>query len=89
MNGDKEVMLTDHKLRVFSFSTGRRECPEVLLGSTMTTMLLARLVQGFTWELPFNESRDDLKENFHDLAKAKPLLALAKPRLTNHLYPSS
>ncbi|KAD6796048.1 hypothetical protein E3N88_06944 [Mikania micrantha] len=56
---------------------------------TMTTMLLARIVQGFTWELPLNEPLDDLKGNFHDLAKVKPLLALAKPRLANHLYPSS
>ncbi|KAD6796049.1 hypothetical protein E3N88_06945 [Mikania micrantha] len=89
MNGDKEVMLTDHNLHMFSFGTGQRGCPAVLLGSTMTTMLLARLIQGFTWELPLNEPHDDIKENFHDLAKAKPLLALAKPRLANHLYPSS
>ncbi|KAL8233948.1 hypothetical protein R6Q59_020048 [Mikania micrantha] len=89
MIGDKEVMLTDHNLHMFSFGTGRRGCPAVLLGSTMTTMLLARLIQGFTWELPLNESRDNLKENFHDFSKAKPLLALAKPRLANNLYPSS
>ncbi|KAD6796050.1 hypothetical protein E3N88_06946 [Mikania micrantha] len=89
MSGDKEVMLNDHNLHMFSFGTGRRGCPAVSLGSTMTTMLLARLIQGFTWELPLNEPHDDLKENFHDLTKAKSLLALAKPRLASHLYPSN
>ncbi|XP_071728063.1 valine N-monooxygenase 1-like [Rutidosis leptorrhynchoides] len=87
MNGDIEVVLTDHDLRMFSFSTGRRGCPGVLFGTTMTIMLIARLVQGFTWELPPNESHVDLKENLHNLWKAKPLFALAKPRLPHHLYP--
>ncbi|XP_076950537.1 valine N-monooxygenase 2-like [Bidens hawaiensis] len=73
MNGDKEVVLSDHNLRMFSFGTGRRGCPAVSLGSTMTTMLLARLVQGFTWESPPNEPHVDLKENLHDLAMDKPL----------------
>ncbi|GJW84000.1 MAK10-like protein [Tanacetum coccineum] len=75
------IRVRDHNLRMLSFSTGRRGCPGVLLGSTMSVMLLARLVQGFTWELPPNEPYVDLKENLHDLAKAKPLLALAKPRV--------
>ncbi|KAI3776916.1 hypothetical protein L1987_46707 [Smallanthus sonchifolius] len=88
MNGDKEVVLTDHNLNTFSFGTGQRGCPGMLLGSTMTTMLLARLVQGFTWELPPNEPHVDLKENLHDISKAKPLLALAKPRLPDHIYPT-
>ncbi|KAJ9555983.1 hypothetical protein OSB04_010597 [Centaurea solstitialis] len=43
-------------------------------------MLLARMVQGFTWELPPNEPHVDLKENLQDLMKAKPLFALVKPR---------
>lgn len=88
MKDDTEMVLTDHSLKMLSFSTGRRGCAGVLLGTTMTIMLLARLVQGFTWELPSNESHVDLKENLHDLTKAKPLLALVKPRLPHHLYPT-
>ncbi|PWA42559.1 hypothetical protein CTI12_AA544450 [Artemisia annua] len=83
-----EVVLTDHKLHVFSFSTGRRGCPGVLLGTTMTVMLLARLIQGFTWELPPREPLVDLKENMQNLWKAKPLFALVKPRLPHNLYPA-
>ncbi|KAK9053987.1 hypothetical protein SSX86_025062 [Deinandra increscens subsp. villosa] len=88
MTSGKDVVLTDHNLHTFSFSTGPRGCPGVLLGSTMAIMLLARLVQGFTWELPPNKPLFDLEENFHDLAKAKPLMALATPRLPHHLYPT-
>lgn len=86
LNGDQEVVLTDHNLHMFSFGTGRRGCPGVLLGSTLTVMLLARLLQGFTWELPPDEPSVDLTENLQNLWKAKPLLALAKPRLPHHLY---
>ncbi|KAJ0735260.1 putative tryptophan N-monooxygenase [Helianthus annuus] len=88
MKGNKEVVLTDHNLHTFSFSTGLRGCPGVLWGSTMTTMLLARLVQGFMSELPPNERGVDLNENLHDIAKAKPLVALANPRLPQHIYPT-
>ncbi|GJV64294.1 valine N-monooxygenase 1-like protein, partial [Tanacetum coccineum] len=89
INGDNEVVLTDHNLHTFSFSTGRRGCPGVLLGTTMTVMLMATLVQGFKWELPPNESHIDLDENLHNLGKAKPLMALAKPRLPHRLNPTS
>nr|GEX88604.1 valine N-monooxygenase 1-like [Tanacetum cinerariifolium] len=86
MKSDNEVVLTDHNLDMLSFSTGRRGCAGVLLGSTMSIMLLARLIQGFNWELPSNELHVNLKENLQDLSKAKPLLALAKPRLPHQLY---
>ena len=44
MTGGNEVVLTDYNLQMLSFSTGRRGCAGVLLGSTMTAMLLARMV---------------------------------------------
>ncbi|KAG6399611.1 hypothetical protein SASPL_141092 [Salvia splendens] len=37
-----------HPVTVFNLLTGLRGCPAVKLGSTMVTMLLARLIQGFT-----------------------------------------
>ncbi|KAL6967828.1 phenylalanine N-monooxygenase [Sarracenia purpurea var. burkii] len=81
-----DVVLTDPELHVFSFSTGRRGCPGVTLGSTMTAMLMARLLQGFTWELPPTVSKIELNESADALILAKPLLALAKPRLAKNLY---
>nr|KAJ0217607.1 hypothetical protein LSAT_V11C300146270 [Lactuca sativa] len=85
----KQVVLSDNDLRMLSFSTGRRGCPGVALGSTITTMMLARMVQGFSWELPQNESGVNLVENHDDLALAKPLVVIAKPRLPHYLYPKT
>ncbi|KAL0393104.1 UNVERIFIED_CONTAM: Isoleucine N-monooxygenase 1 [Sesamum radiatum] len=84
---DSEVLLVDHELRMISFSTGRRGCPGIVLGSTMTTMLLARLVQGFNWTAPPNgPSNIDLAESKGDMVKATPLIAHAVPRLEPHVY---
>ncbi|KAI7732838.1 hypothetical protein M8C21_022166 [Ambrosia artemisiifolia] len=84
----KQVVLTDNELRMLSFSTGKRGCPGVVLGSTITTMFLARMIQGFAWERPYNESETILVENHDDLHMAKPLVAIAKPRLPQYLYPN-
>ncbi|KAL0393133.1 UNVERIFIED_CONTAM: Valine N-monooxygenase 2 [Sesamum radiatum] len=78
----------DHELCMLSFSTGRRGCPAIVLGSTMTNILLARLIQGFSWSAPPNGSNNtvDLTESKGDLSMAKPLLARAIPRLEPHVY---
>ncbi|KAL2247184.1 UNVERIFIED_CONTAM: Valine N-monooxygenase 1 [Sesamum indicum] len=87
VNKDSEVVLMDHDLRMISFSTGRRGCPGVVLGSTMATILLARLIQGFNWSPPPNApSNIDLVESEGDLLMAKPLIAYAIPRLEPHVY---
>ncbi|CAI9299809.1 unnamed protein product [Lactuca saligna] len=83
----KQVVLSDNEMRMVSFSTGRRGCPGVVLGSTITTMMLARMLQAFTWEVPHNESGIKLVENQDDLSLAKPLLVVAIPRLHQSLYP--
>ncbi|KAG5541745.1 hypothetical protein RHGRI_021540 [Rhododendron griersonianum] len=81
-----DVILTDPDLKMLSFSIGRRGCPGVTLGSTMTTMLMARLLQGFSWEVPPTVSKIELKESAKDLFLAEPLLAKARPRLDETLY---
>ncbi|KAE8721596.1 Tryptophan N-monooxygenase 1 [Hibiscus syriacus] len=78
---DEEIDLTETELKFLSFSTGRRACMGVALGSAMTVMLLARLVQGFSWRVPPNEAEIDLSESKNDLFLAKPLHAMATPRL--------
>ncbi|XP_047953761.1 tryptophan N-monooxygenase CYP79A68-like [Salvia hispanica] len=80
------VLLVDHDLRILSFSTGRRGCPALELGSTITTMLLARLIQGFSWKQPLDANTIDLVESVHDLSLAKPLIAHAVPRLDSQIY---
>ncbi|KAL5722853.1 phenylalanine N-monooxygenase [Ranunculus cassubicifolius] len=86
-NGASNVELSEPELRFVSFSTGRRGCVGVQLGSAMTVMLLARLLQGFDWSAPEGESGIELSESTHDLFLAKALHAHAKPRLSPHLYP--
>ncbi|WRX11978.1 Cytochrome P450 - like 10 [Theobroma cacao] len=88
-DGSMCVDLTETDLRFISFSTGRRGCMAVALGTAMTVMLLARLLQGFTWRVPPNEASIDLSEANDDLFMAKPLQALGQPRLPAHLYPAN
>lgn len=86
LNEEGEIGLVDHELNMLSFSTGRRRCPGVVLGSTMSTMLLARLVQGFRWGPPLGTQSVDMAESVHDLTLAKPLIAHATPRLSSQIY---
>ncbi|GLT61736.1 hypothetical protein SLA2020_344200 [Shorea laevis] len=86
-NNGAKVELKESELRFISFSTGRRGCPGVTLGTSITVMLFARLLQGFSWEVPPNQSKIDLSEAGDSLSLAKPLVALAKPRLQKNLYP--
>ncbi|XVF81977.1 hypothetical protein PTKIN_Ptkin16aG0005900 [Pterospermum kingtungense] len=85
-DGSNQVDLTETELRFISFSTGRRGCMGVALGTAMTVMLLARLIQGFSWRVPPNKDRIDLSESETDLFLAKPLHALTQPRLPCRLY---
>ncbi|KAG2394332.1 Isoleucine N-monooxygenase [Vigna angularis] len=55
--------------------TGRRGCPGIMLGTTMTVMLFARLLHSFSWTVPPNASRINLAESHHDILLANPLVA--------------
>ncbi|KAF7843774.1 isoleucine N-monooxygenase 1-like [Senna tora] len=86
-NGSKEntnnvgLNLTDPNLRFVSFSIGRRGCPGIMLGTSMTLILFARLLHFFTWSVPPNVSTIDLSVSENDLSLAMPLVATVKPRL--------
>lgn len=82
------VQLTEPDLQLISFSTGRRGCMGVPLGSAMIVMLLTRLLQGFDWSLPPSQTSIDLSESANDLFLAKPLHLQAKPRLPTYVYKS-
>jgi phenylalanine N-monooxygenase len=55
----------------------------VTMGTTMTVILLARLLQGFTWRKPSGVSSITLIESCEGTALAEPLVLHAQPRLTN------
>ncbi|KAG6683111.1 hypothetical protein I3843_13G154200 [Carya illinoinensis] len=82
-----ELGLAEPELRFITFTRGRRGCMGGTLGTLITLMLLARLLQGFKWSIPPNNNMEkiDLTEN-DQLFLAEPLQAYAEPRLPPHLY---
>ncbi|KAJ1261741.1 hypothetical protein BS78_09G054500 [Paspalum vaginatum] len=88
MMNQPDVLLTEPDLRFVSFGTGRRGCPAVSLGTSVTMMLFARLLQGFTWSKPPSVRTIELKESTTNLTLAEPLFLQAQPRLPVHLYAS-
>uniref|UniRef100_A0A0E0KMR2 Tyrosine N-monooxygenase n=1 Tax=Oryza punctata TaxID=4537 RepID=A0A0E0KMR2_ORYPU len=80
------VVLAEPELRFVSFSAGRRGCPAVSLGTSITMILFARLLQGFSWSIPPGANRIELQESVTSLQLSKPLVMQAKPRLLLHLY---
>ncbi|KAM7489659.1 hypothetical protein LguiB_027143 [Lonicera macranthoides] len=81
-----EVALTESEFRLLSFSSGRRGCIGVLLGSTMTTMLLARLLQCFTWSAPATVDTPicDPRKNPNDLRELLVLGSGTHPSTGNY-----
>lgn len=66
------------------FGAGRRGCPGWALGLLSVQLQLASLLQGFYWLAPPNF---DIQDKFGIMTtKAKPLAALASPKLPPHLY---
>ncbi|CAN6304476.1 unnamed protein product [Urochloa humidicola] len=83
---DGVVVLAEPDLRFITFGTGRRGCPAVSLGTSFTMVLIARLLQGFSWTKPPGVDTISLQESPTSLALAAPLVLQAKPRLAAHLY---
>ncbi|KAL5571438.1 hypothetical protein UlMin_021035 [Ulmus minor] len=75
--------------KILPFSAGKRKCPGAPLGVTLVLMALARLFHGFDWAPPMGLRPGDIdtKEVYGmTMPKAQPLMALARPRLADHLY---
>ncbi|KAK9124730.1 hypothetical protein Sjap_014332 [Stephania japonica] len=79
------VLLTETDLRFISFSTGRRGCPAVELGTEITMMLLSRFLQGFNWSVPHGTSLVDHLKSVDSTSQS--LILHAEPRLAAHVYP--
>ena len=74
------VLLTKPGLRFISFSSGRRGCPGISLGTSITMMLFARMLQAFTWTKPVGVKNISLQEGNASLALLEPLVLQAQPR---------
>lgn len=75
--------------KILPFSAGKRKCPGAPLGVTLVLMALARLFQSFDWAPPEGmrpEDIDTIEVYGMTMPKAQPLMAVARPRLADHLY---
>ncbi|XP_030540913.2 cytochrome P450 703A2 [Rhodamnia argentea] len=75
--------------KILPFSAGKRKCPGAPLGTTLVLMALARLFHSFNWSPPDGlrpEDIDTAEVYGMTMPKARPLAAVARPRLPEHLY---
>ncbi|KAG5579350.1 hypothetical protein H5410_049977 [Solanum commersonii] len=75
--------------KILPFSAGKRKCPGAPLGVKLVLMALARLFHCYDWSPPNGVKHQDIDTNEvygMTMPKAKPLMAIAKPRLPAHLY---
>ncbi|KAI0530574.1 hypothetical protein KFK09_000118 [Dendrobium nobile] len=68
----------------FPFGSGRRICAGISMAERMVLYSLASLLHSFDWKMPQGITEMDLSEKFGIvLKKAKPLVLLPVPRLSN------
>ncbi|GFY90205.1 cytochrome P450, family 703, subfamily A, polypeptide 2 [Actinidia rufa] len=72
--------------KILPFSAGKRKCPGAPLGVVLVLMGLARLFHCFDWTPPPHEDIDTDEVYGMTMPKAKPLMAIARPRLAAHIY---
>ncbi|XP_031737864.1 isoleucine N-monooxygenase 1 [Cucumis sativus] len=84
-DGTVELGISEPTLRFITFTRGRRGCPGSSLGTNITMMLFARLLQGFSWTLLPKFTKTDLPQT-NELSLSKPLHLHAKPRLSHDMY---
>ncbi|KAG0469507.1 hypothetical protein HPP92_016207 [Vanilla planifolia] len=84
-----EVDVKGQDFELLPFGSGRRMCPGYALGIRVIHSSLASILQGFHWRLPDGIRPDQISmEEVFGLSTPKkiPLVAVATPRLSDHLY---
>eukprot|EP01018_Ginkgo_biloba_P040754 Gb_24787 [translate_table: standard] len=76
----------NNEFEMIPFGAGRRGCPGASLALCIVNIVLARLLQSFSWSLPLGKVIDMREAAGLTIPKAVPLEALIKPRLPPHLY---
>ncbi|KAL0558845.1 hypothetical protein IC582_003427 [Cucumis melo] len=82
-----ELGLSEPNLRFITFSRGRRGCVGSSLGTNITVMLFARLLQGFSWSLLPGITQIDFSKVDREGLLLNPLQLHAEPRLSRSMYP--
>ncbi|XP_068649616.1 flavonoid 3'-monooxygenase CYP75B137-like [Aristolochia californica] len=80
-NGKREI--TGNDFHYFPFGSGRRICPGMALAERMLMYVMATLLHSFHWKLPEGTELDVSEKFGIVLKKAKPLMAVPSPRLSD------
>ncbi|KAH7446514.1 hypothetical protein KP509_01G060100 [Ceratopteris richardii] len=86
---EEDVDIKGHDFRLLPFGAGRRVCPGAQLGLNLVQLMLARLLHQFSWSPPEGMQGNDIDMTERPgvvTFMAKPLEAVAQPRLPGHLY---
>ncbi|MCO5570141.1 hypothetical protein L7F22_023858 [Adiantum nelumboides] len=86
---EEDVDIKGHDYRLLPFGAGRRVCPGAQLGLNLVELMLARLLHQFSWLPPDGMQAEDIDMTERPgvvTFMAKPLEAVAEPRLPAHLY---
>jgi flavonoid 3'-monooxygenase len=89
LDATKTVDVKENTFQHLPFGSGKRACPGRSMGNLVVEIVLARLLQGFNWELPNQQDPKtlDMTEKFGAVIhKAKPLHVRPYPKLPIHLY---
>jgi cytochrome P450 len=89
VDATKTVDVKENTFEHLPFGGGKRACPGRSMGNLVVEIVLARLLQGFNWELPNQQDPKtlDMTEKFGAVIhKAQPLHVQPYPKLPAHLY---
>lgn len=85
----QDIDVKGQSFELLPFGSGRRMCPGYSLGLKVIQASLANLLHGFNWKLPEGMSKEELDmEEIFGLSTPRkiPLVAVAEPRLPDHVY---
>ncbi|XP_042484947.1 cytochrome P450 703A2 [Macadamia integrifolia] len=88
-DGSRVEVSHGNDFKILPFSAGKRKCPGAPLGVVFVLMALARLFHCFNWSPPEGLRPEDIDTDEvygMTMPKAKPLMAMARPRLASYLY---
>lgn len=80
------VDVRGHDFELIPFGSGRRVCPGISFALQVLHMTLARLLQGFDFEIPLHAPTDMTERIGLTKLTATSLELLIAPRLPRHLY---
>ncbi|PKI62211.1 hypothetical protein CRG98_017393 [Punica granatum] len=86
LTDNAHVDLRGQNYELLPFSSGRRSCPGMWLGTRLVQLSLARLIHGFEFVNPTNKPIDMTEVPSLSLAKATPVEIILIPRLDAAVY---